>query len=333
MKLYRLDAIRNYVISKYNKQHITAETRKEISDFFSPNYLINRYEIKNLIFENHYMTSFLLEEDVVLKHLLNFNLKYNQNIQMYKFNKFFSNFLSDDIHVYRAESFPVNYNEVVEKHYQKESIQNLINLKKEAVRIEKQRKSHFENILINEFPSDLKSSRIFSLDFEYNGDCVYEFGASFFDSGRINDRYYILNFKTGTRDNQFQYNFGESSIIDEGSMKVIIEKYLSNSDYLLVHGGYNDISVLNRYGIELENFPNLKVLDTYHLYPKYFNNNSQDNSTLLDILDRFNIRYSNLHNAGNDARYTLDILLNMQHAIENKLTLSSKRKKKNLNTI
>ncbi len=333
MKLYRLDAIRNYVVSKYNKQHFTAEIRKEVSDFFSPTYLINRYEIKDLIFENHYMTSFLINEDTVLKHLLNFNLKYEQNIQMYKFNKFFSDFSNDQIHIYNVSSFPVNYNEIVEKHYLNESIQNLINIKKEAIKVDKQRKAHFESVLINDFPKDIKQSKIFSLDFEYGEKCIYEFGVSFFDSGKITNRYYIMNFKTGSRDNQFKYNFGESSVTDEKTMTVLLKQYLAHADYLLLHGGYNDISLMNKYGIELEDFPHLKILDTYHLYPKYFNNNSQDNSTLVDILNRFNIEYSNLHNAGNDARYTLNLLMAMNNAIENNLVVSSTKRKKNLNNI
>jgi hypothetical protein len=328
MKLYRLDAIRNYVVSKYNKQHISAEIRKEISDFFSPTYLINRYELKDLIFENHYMTSFLVDEDIVMKHLLNFNLKYNQNIQMYKFNKFHSIFADSDIHVYKSESFPVNYNEIVEKHYQKECIQNLINIKKESVRIDKQRKAHFETVLINDLPNDIRQSKIFSLDFEYNGNLVYEFGASLYDAGKIKNDYYIINFKTGSRDHQFQYNFGESTLIDDSELKILLVDYLNKSDYLLMHGGYNDILIMNKYGIELEDFPHLKILDTYHLYPKHFNENSQDNSTLVDLLTRFGVEYSNLHNAGNDARYTLEVLLEMDNALSNGVVLSNNKRKR-----
>ena len=107
-----------------------------------------------------------------------------------------------------------------------------------------------------------------------------------------------------------------------------LTQYLSQADYLLLHGGYNDIALLNRFNIKLEDFPNIKVLDTYHFYPKYFNNNSQDNSTLLDILNRFSVDYKHLHNAGNDAHYTLELLMKMDHAIENGLTVSNQRVKK-----
>lgn len=79
------------------------------------------------------MTSFLLEEDIILKHVLNFNLKYNQNVSFSKINRFSSDFEATDFHVYQNHSFPVNYQALVENHYTNESIQNLVNLKKKRL--------------------------------------------------------------------------------------------------------------------------------------------------------------------------------------------------------
>lgn len=328
MLLYRLDAIRNYIVSKYNKPYITSETRKEVSDFFSPSYMAERYEMKEMFFENHYMTSFLVNEDDMMKHVLNFNLKFNQNIMAHKVMKFADDLKPEQYHVYKIDSYPVNYNEIVENHYMNESIQQLISLKKEAIRIDKERKNYFNSVMMDEFPKDVKTSKVLSLDFEYDQDQIYEFGLSLADHGSIHDKYLITNLKTGSRDNQFQFQFGETNIVSMHTMLNTLKQYLSQADYLLLHGGYNDISLLNRFNIELEDFPNLKVLDTYHFYPKYFNNNSQDNSTLLDILNRFGVEHKHLHNAGNDAHYTLEILMKMDYAIENGLTVSNHRVKK-----
>jgi len=328
MLLYRLDAIRNYVVSKYNKPYITTEARKEVSDFFSPSYMVDRYEMKEMFFENHYMTSFLVNEDDMMKHVLNFNLKFNQNIAAHKVMKFADEFDPAQYHVYKVDSYPVNYNEIVENHYMNESIQQLISLKKEAVRIDKERKSYFSSIMMEDFPTDIKTSKVLSLDFEYDQEQIYELGLSVADNGEIFDKYLIASLKTGSRDNQFQFQFGETNIVSTHTMVNTLTQYLAQADYLLLHGGYNDIALLNRFNIKLEDFPNLKVLDTYHFYPKYFNNNSQDNSTLLDILNRFNVDYKHLHNAGNDAHYTLELLMKMDHAIENGLTVSNQKVKR-----
>ena len=94
-----------------------------------------------------------------------------------------------------------------------------------------------------------------------------------------------------------------------------------------MHGGYNDISILNKFGIELKDFENIKILDTYYLYPKYFNNGGIDNSSLISILQRFNIEHEHLHNAGNDSYYTLEALLRMNKAYENNEVISDRRKK------
>jgi hypothetical protein len=328
MLLYRLDAIRNYIVSKYNKPYITPETRKEVSDFFSPSYMVDRYELKEMFFENHYMTSFLVEEDDMMKHILNFNLKFNQNIPAHKVMKFSDEFASDQFHAYTVSSYPVNYNEIVETHYMNEGIQQLISLKKEAIRIDKERKTYFNSVMMDDFPSDIKTSKVLSLDFEYDQDQIYEFGLSLSDKGSVYDKYMITNLKTGSRDNQFQFQFGETNIVPIHVMVNTLKQYLGQADYLLLHGGYNDIALLNRFNISLEDFPNIKVLDTYHFYPKYFNNNSQDNSTLLDILNRFGVEHKHLHNAGNDAHYTLELLMKMDHALEHGITLSNQRIKK-----
>lgn len=328
MKLFKLDAVRNFVVSKFNKPDLVPDDRKEVADFFSPNYMIDRYQLKKVFFENHYMTSFLVEEDVMLKHILNFNLKFGQNMSLQKLERFSGLFEPADYHIYHNQSFPVNYQELVANHYLNERIQTLVNLKKEAVKVDKERKSYFQSVMVEDFPNNLKKSKILSLDFEYNNNHIYEFGISLCDNEKITNKYYITNLKTGTRDNQFQFNFGESLLLPSFRMVGLLRHYLGQADYLLLHGGYNDISLLNKYNIELNEFPNIKVLDTYYFYPKYFNENSQDNSTLVDLLQRFNIEHTNLHNAGNDARYTLEILLKMNETIENGLTLSSGRKKK-----
>lgn len=328
MLLYRLDAIRNYIVSKYNKPYITPETRKEVSDFFSPSYMVDRYELKEMFFENHYMTSFLVSEDDMMKHILNFNLKFNQSIPAHKVMKFSEDFASDKFHAYKVNSHPVNYNEIVEAHYMNEGIQQLISLKKEAIRIDKERKTYFNSVMMEDFPTDIKTRKVLSLDFEYDQDQIYEFGLSMSDNGAVYDKYMITNLKTGSRDNQFQFQFGETNIVPTHVMVNTLKQYLGQADYLLLHGGYNDIALLNRFNISLEDFPNIKVLDTYHFYPKYFNNNSQDNSTLLDILNRFGVEHKHLHNAGNDAHYTLELLMKMDHALEHGLTLENHRVKK-----
>jgi len=329
MKLYKLESVRNYMQTKISKMEIEESIKKEMNEHFSPSFIINAYEISNVKFQKHYSLNMLIDTDIFEKHLINYENTFNHHVKLAKFNKFLEDFSEEQIIIHFVEKFPVKIIDISNKHYSDVSVKELIRMKKESLALERARKDHFESILVTHFPENLKNSKIVSIDFEYDKDKLYEVGISLYDNNIVYNKYYIVNLKQGSRDNQFRFQFGESLVVSDKTIVHLLKRYLSQAEYLLLHGGYNDISILNKFGIELKDFSNIKILDTYLLYPKYFNNGAIDNSSLISILDRFNIEHKHLHNAGNDSNYTLEALLKMHTEIhlpdEEKSVLSRKK--------
>lgn len=315
MKLYKLESVRNYMQTKISKMDIDEKIKKEMNEHFSPSFIINTYKISNVKFQKHYSLNMLIDIDILKKHLINYQNTFNHNVKITKFNKFLLDFSEEQIITHSVDEFPVKINEIANKHYSNISVKDLIKIKKESLELERSRKEHFESILVTHFPENLRNSKIVSIDFEYDKDKLYEVGISLYDNNIVYNKYYIVNLKQGTRDNQFRFQFGESLVVSDKTIVHLLKRYLSQTEYLLLHGGYNDISILNKFGIELKDFSNIKILDTYLLYPKYFNNGAIDNSSLISILDRFNIDHKHLHNAGNDSNYTLEALLKMHNEV------------------
>lgn len=315
MEYYRAEHIRNHVLSKFNKPIHSPELRQEVSIFLSPEYIINRYKMKEVHLENIPYYSFLISEDLLTKHLLSFNLKFDKSFLMSRFKKFKVKPEECEISSYPVTSFPVLFNEIVYNHQKQEHIQQLAQLKRDAVQLHKDRKDYFNSVLMTDMPENIDKSRILSIDFEYSNTEIFELGLSFYNEGVITNRYFITNLKTGTREHQFRFNFGDSIIIPEDKMITLLEHYLKKADYVLLHGGLNDLFLLAKHNINLSDYSNLKLLDTYHLYANHFNDNNYDNTSLTAILNKFSIPYSHLHNAGNDASYTLQALLHMNKAL------------------
>lgn len=329
MKLYKLESIRNYFQTKLSKDKDYQKIKNDISTFFSPEFLINHYLLESVLLDKHYTINMLITEELFEEHLSNFNEKFNFNLDLNtrKINKFSSFYNEKDYIVYDIKETPVNFEKILNEHYKNKEIREIIHSKKESMRIEKERKIHFNNAIIEDFPNDLERKKILSIDFEYDKETLYEVGISLYHNGLTLNKYYIANLKQGSRDNQFQYKFGESMVISESNIIHLLKRYLNQSDYLLLHGGYNDILILNKFNIELADYPDLKILDTYQLYPKYFNEGKIDNSSLVSILQRFEISHEHLHNAGNDSNYTLKAFLRMSEAHFNNEIISKKRTK------
>lgn len=315
MKLYRLESVKSYFQTKLSKEKNYQKIKKDIGYFLSPQFLIDNYLLDTIKLEKNYIINMLITEELFEEHLKKFNEEFNLNMKLNskRINKFTEDYNEEDYIVYNIKKYPVIFENVLNEHYKNKEIRDIIHNKKEELKIRQDRKAYFKSVNVDFFPDKIEKSKILSIDFEYDKDTLYEVGMAMFHNGLTLNKYYITNLKKGSRDNQFQFKFGESIVANEISVIYLLKRYLSQFDYLLLHGGYNDISILNKYDIELSDYPNLKILDTYHLYPKHFNNGSIKKSSLVDILEKFEINHEHLHNAGNDAQYTLNVFLKMSN--------------------
>lgn len=211
-------------------------------------------------------------------------------------------------------------------------------LKREAckLKIENEENSRLElyHSLRHDIPTNIENTKILSIDFEFdqNKDFkISECGLSTYFNGLMTHEHYIIegNYKNKRQyDLQFQFNFGESKVVSlENLMNIVAEK-LKTADYLACHNITSEYLILQRYGMNLLEMKHIKSLDTEHLFANHFRSSFNDkSSSLTSILAKLDIEHTNLHNAGNDAAYTMEALLKMINLTRNKM----KNKKKNRN--
>jgi len=107
--------------------------------------------------------------------------------------------------------------------------------------------------------------------------------------------------------NKYKFNFDRSEIKPLEDIIKILQEDLKKVDYLLGHDISNDINKLSRlksskFSFNLEDF---NIIDTQELYEGCFH---EEKIGLKKGLIHFNINYRNLHNAGNNAYYTMRLL-------------------------
>lgn len=104
-------------------------------------------------------------------------------------------------------------------------------------------------------------------------------------------------------DNRDKYNFGQSLFrpLDSALNQVLAVLMIPNS-CLIGHNIKADISFLKGVSSKKLNMP---IFDTQIMYKQA--TLSENMLGLVRVLDEIGIPHSNLHNAGNDAYYTLEV--------------------------
>lgn len=88
---------------------------------------------------------------------------------------------------------------------------------------------------------------------------------------------------------------------------------MKGADYVLFHEMREDYDIMKRLGYDFENKKDIQIIDTQLCYKRYFRpkNSLPNGEKLENLLDSFKIQAKHLHNGGNDAKYTLMLLLKM----------------------
>jgi DNA polymerase III alpha subunit (gram-positive type) len=85
---------------------------------------------------------------------------------------------------------------------------------------------------------------------------------------------------------------------------------MKGSDYLLCHGMEMEYGILVNNDINIPEM-NIEILDTLHMFRKLAENTDLNAYRLKDIVRTCDMDPTNLHNAGNDAAYTMLTFLRM----------------------
>jgi hypothetical protein len=140
----------------------------------------------------------------------------------------------------------------------------------------------------------------------------------------INANYYIveeaLHLRNGkyVADNRDKFNFGKSRIVRKADCNAVLTSLFANlgktsSIYLIGHSVQQDVQWLTELGVV---FPTIKTCDIAQAH--YALRGVFAKRKLSSIIDEYSIEYSNLHNSGNDAVYTLVYTMRMMEEVERK---------------
>jgi len=159
--------------------------------------------------------------------------------------------------------------------------------------------------------------------YERNHDYLTEFGWCLFrkKGEPIKQKHLIVEEYQGLRngryvpDNKDNYNFGKSEVKRLEDIYKELKDDFDKVNYLVGHGINNDIRFLKKIKVDVSKFKkmnngnkidNYGIIETMDLYSGFFRTKPVG---LEKSLKRLEIDYKNLHNAGNDAHYTMEVFL------------------------
>ncbi|OUM62845.1 hypothetical protein PIROE2DRAFT_61630 [Piromyces sp. E2] len=162
--------------------------------------------------------------------------------------------------------------------------------------------------------------------YEFNQKFLTEFGWCIFkkDGTIVKKKHAIVkeNLKYRNRkyvpDNRYYYLFGDSVVQKLDDINKELRNDINKVNYLVGQGIYNDLRYLRSIKINTFKFQKMKnaqvpeygVIETMDLYSGFF---QTEGVSLEKSLIKLNIPYERLHNAGNDAMYTMKFFLKIIH--------------------
>lgn len=316
MKLYNTTELK-LAIQRQNSD----KDKEAISMFFGNKNYYEHFGLKKVYFDNVHLNVNYIEEDFVLKLVmlakLNMGLSINLNkIPFVKFKPTISVFNCKG-HQQYLEISKLKYREVLET-VKNRKLNKIADI---AYKLAERASLDF----------NVDNTKIMSLDFEFFGtnaklDNVSEAGIAISNKGEITYNHYIIKEPEKTKSDkklklQSKFNFGSSIHITQDELKVIIMKELHNTNYLVSHSINSESNILKRSSIKLDH---LKLLDTTDLQRNF---KKIDKATLKNHLTYHEIPFHHLHNSGNDAAYTLQLVLKMKQKYGNILALNINKPK------
>lgn len=319
MRLYNTTELK-FAIQKQNP----SKDKDAISMFFGNKNYYENFGLEKAYFDNERVNVNYIEEDFALKLILiaKLNMHLSINLENIPFVKFKPKISVFDCHSHQ------HYLEIAKQKYREVS---------KVVKYRKEEKLENLNQLATERASldfNISNVKIVSLDFEFFGahsklENVSEAGISIWDKGTISHTHYIITDPDKMKSEkklklQNKFNFGQSIYVTKDELRSILLNELRHATYLVSHSINSESNILKRSKIKIEH---LKLLDTMSLQNNF---KPVDKATLKNHLSYHEIPFHHLHNAGNDAAYTLQLVLKMKESYDNRLTVNINKPKMKL---
>lgn len=311
MQLYRFTPLKEH----FYQQHKDAEEVREFVRFFQKTNMFDNLNIKNIYLHREKENEIYINENDLSKACLLASMRYGR---VFDYSDMKSVSLSDDM-----IRFPVNSSDgiidAIREHNQSPLLQEKKRLLDEKRAQDRAIRQTFGNI-----EQDFSDKKVAAIDFEYstgkgrfNFDGVYEFGVTICDKGVNHYHHYLVE---GAYENkshyknelQFKFMFGDTKIIRQDEIKAVLQELLDGTDIYLFHDYSNDLRFLTNNGFDIDYRKVPCLLDTQYIYQQNFSDDPKAQAkSLKDILRTFDIDFNYLHNAGNDAAYTMQSFIKM----------------------
>ena len=318
MKYYKIESLKN----RFQEFNPTIKPQL-IKSFFSEKKLIEEFSIKNFYTIQTIKSAFLNEEDA-LKVCLLAQLKFNGDFNLKNIKPAAEE--SEFLH-HQAESILEFKSKMIE-HYKNPFFVEKIRAEKEKLDLLKIHKQDFSKNVAN-YNIDIKDKKIVSIDFEYNPHIssyehsikyCSECGVSIYENNVLSTYHFLIedgSHKTGLAKHLIEkFEFGETKIINSVDFIKTLKERLKDADYFISHGMENEYNILIKNDIDMQS-NNMQMLDTLRMFKSLDTDQVLNSYRLKDIIRACEMNDKNLHNAGNDAAYTLKTFLEMNKNPEN----------------
>lgn len=300
---YNLSTIKSQY---FNTNLIEDSSRASIVDFFDIKKLVNNSIINTIYIKSGKVFLLQRQLEFIFEHVkfkTGIVLNINDHDIYYE--------VVNDIQIYKIDNFL--------------SIQAL--LKEQKKKASKLTKNEFN---ISNLPDKAVDKKIVSFDFEFRqlGSTyqILELGICIYKNGNYKNFHYIIE----ERKDVSEFSFGQSIIIEEKDILNKLIEHTRDADYLVGHSLNCELNILKSNSKE-EDFKHLYFIDTsneiiYTKFTKKFKKQDKNQISLKNSLSIFNIPtdFIHLHNAGNDAQFTMKLFLQMVKFKKNKVSIEKK---------
>lgn len=333
MKLYEIAKIKKY----FKNNNKLMEDRNTLDDFLSPKSFYDKLYIRNLYADTTKESTYYIDEKELEVLTLLCSAKYSGN---FDYSDFPSTELNDNIKLYKVKSYD-DYLESLKAHGLSEEMLELVRKRKEVEKEVANRKKNINQpfaVDIKNLSLDFHNKKIVCVDFEFfhKGsdhkllNC-FEFGVSIKDKhGNYYHKHYLIEETYQKKGKasiglQSKFRFGETETISHNEVKKVLEDYFKDADYLLFHDMGSELRIFRQNNIFFDK-QKIKVLDTQQMQ-KNFENGDFIAKKLKALLSIHGMPDFDLHNSGNDAAYTLMLLMKMSEKYKEQQQISKKNKK------
>lgn len=160
------------------------------------------------------------------------------------------------------------------------------------------------------YASKKNTATFLSFDIERKNDKITEIGFTVYKAGSFESYNYRVNGVSRRQD----FDFGQTEIIEQKDIANIIKNFCRNADFYVGHSLPTDLSILYNNNIII---PRRDVIDTFVLADAFIDSLGESGNRSLSVMaKKFGVAAPTPHNAGNDSRYSMELILKMFENID-----------------